>query len=88
MKNRDETAQPSKISIDRNNDRFVPWQFEIDSFVSPGLTKLETAAIAAMQWLCSACESNGEWSHDAKTVAETAVQYANALFDELEKSHE
>ncbi len=88
MENRDQTAQPSKVSVDRQNDRFIPWQFENDSFVSPGLTKREYAAIAAMQGLVSnmplmeALINSEECTGEA--VSRMAVGHADALFDELE----
>jgi hypothetical protein len=50
-----------------------------------GLTKREHFAGLAMQGLCHAIDSQGTWAHDAETVAETAVRYADALLDELDK---
>lgn len=51
-----------------------------------GLTKRETFAMAAMQGLCHATDSDGTWSHDPDTVADAAVNYADALLAELEKT--
>ena len=50
-----------------------------------GLTKREHFAGLAMQGLCHAIDSQGTWAHDAETVAETAVRYADALLASLDK---
>lgn len=50
-----------------------------------GLTKREMFAMAAMQGLCHATNSEGVWQHDSKTVAVVAVKYADALLAKLEK---
>jgi hypothetical protein len=50
-----------------------------------GLTKHEHFAGLAMQGLCHAIDSQGTWAHDAETVAETAVRYADALLASLDK---
>lgn len=55
---------------------------------SYGLTKREYFAGLAMQGLCSACDEEGVWSHDAKIVAGAAVKYADALLAELERTNE
>lgn len=54
-------------------------------YLQPGLTKLEYLSGLAMQGLASACTEDGTWSHDPKTVAVAAVDYAKALLAELEK---
>jgi hypothetical protein len=51
-----------------------------------GLTKREHFAGLAMQGLCHAIDSQGTWAHDAQTVAETAVSYADALLAALDKA--
>lgn len=51
-----------------------------------GLTKREHFAGLAMQGLCNATCQDGTWCHDAKTVAKTAVEYADALLAELERT--
>ena len=50
-----------------------------------GLTKREHFAGLAMQGLCHATNSAGEWAHDADTVAIVAAKYADALLTELNK---
>jgi hypothetical protein len=50
-----------------------------------GLTKREHLAGLAMQGLCHATNSAGEWAHDADTVAIVAAKYADALLTELNK---
>lgn len=50
-----------------------------------GLTKREHFAAVAMQALASAHSSDGTWSHDPKDAASAAVQYADALLEELAK---
>lgn len=56
--------------------------------MASGLTKRERFAMAVMQGLCSACNSEGEWSHDASTAADTAVEYADALLAFLAKEQQ
>lgn len=51
---------------------------------SEGLTKLEYAAIEAMQSLM-AFNIKNTYAYSEKDVAKNAVKQANALFDELEK---
>jgi hypothetical protein len=50
-----------------------------------GLTKREHFAGLAMQGLCHAIDSQGTWAHDAETVADAAVTYADALLAQLDK---
>jgi hypothetical protein len=53
-----------------------------------GLTKREHFAGLAMQGLCSGCDSDGCWTHDAGITAAAAIEYADALLAELSKSGE
>jgi len=54
--------------------------FEGETYIQEGLTKLECAAIAAMQGLLSCDDVQGP-----AECAKWSIKYANALFDELEK---
>jgi hypothetical protein len=56
--------------------------------VLAGITKREHFAGLAMQGLCSACDSDGCWTHDAGITATAAIEYADALIAELSKSGE
>ena len=53
--------------------------------VGVGLTKREHFAGLAMQGLCSGCDSDGCWTHDAGITAAAAIEYADALLTELDK---
>lgn len=55
---------------------------------SYGLTKREYFVAMAMQGLCSACDEEGAWSHHARLAAGAAVEYADALLAELERTNE
>jgi hypothetical protein len=50
-----------------------------------GLTKREHFAGLAMQGLCSVCDSDGCWTHNAGMTATAAIEYADALLAELDK---
>ena len=84
MKNRNRPAMPTKIDVDRNTCKFIPHQFDNDSFVAPGLTKLEHVAAMAMQGLIAARYGDMESDY----IAQEAVEMACALFDKLEKGNE
>jgi len=63
---------------------------ELGTSPATGLTKLEYAAIAAMQGLLSygdvtKYDNADEWKKD---IEESAVEFANGLFDELEREKE
>lgn len=51
-----------------------------------GLTKREYFAGLAMQGLSTATSEDGTWQHDPKDCAIAAVEYADALLAELEKT--
>lgn len=76
MKNADKPAMPIEFN------GFGQYQPEAHA----GLTKREMFAMHAMQGLCSSANSDGEWSHDAKLAASVAVEYADALLAELERT--
>ena len=51
-----------------------------------GMTIREQFAISMAQGLVTAQDECGLWQHDAKTIAQTAVEYADALLTELERT--
>jgi hypothetical protein len=83
MDNKDMPAMPqSGDNIEQWNDPRNP---KAGTYFATGLTKREHFAGLAMQGLCHAIDSQGTWAHDPKTVAESAVTYADALLAELDK---
>ena len=65
-----------------------PTKPELGTYYANGLTKREHFAGLAMQGLCSGCDSDGCWTHDAGITAAAAIEYADALLAELSKSGE
>lgn len=53
---------------------------------SPGLTKRETAAIAAMQGMLSSSHLNGGAGYTGHEISTMAVEAADSLLAALEKS--
>ncbi len=80
MKNRNMPAEPIY-----NEQGFPTNAASLDNIYlkAKGLTKLETAAIAAMQGLLSK-----KYTETHEACARFAVKQANALFDELEKDND
>lgn len=83
MDNANKPANPTKISIDRDNDKIKPYQFSNDGFVSLGLTKRERFAMAAMQGMLPEFKSDQSEIPHQSLIAEYAVHYADALLTEL-----
>lgn len=61
-----------------------PCSGSIEPGTCTGLTKREHFAGLAMQGLCNATEPDGTWAHEAKDVAVAAVEYADALLNQLQ----
>ena len=81
MKNADMPAMPCELKdFDSLGVQVVRESYE-------GLTKREMFAIHAMQGLLTAHEPDGTWAHDSCIAAITAVEYADALLAELEKTN-
>lgn len=86
MKNRDMPAKPCQYDTGQVK------QVEMNQYRSvlengPGLTKLETAAIAAMQGFLADPEITRD-GNSLELIIKSSVKAANALFDELEKGNE
>jgi len=86
--NGDMPASPTIGTMNRVTNKFDETQVSNNDFMLFGLTKRERFAMAAMTGLCNAHAPDGTWAHDAKDVAVTAVQYADALLAELAKDHQ
>lgn len=78
MNNRNMPANTESVTTDLSGQVYSSCDF-VDG---RGLTKLEYAAIAAMQGILAYPEGGSK----LETVSRDAVLIANALFDELEKS--
>ena len=80
MNNKDMPAMPCDDIVIRDKNG----NFQGAPISCTGITKLEHFAGLAMQGLVTAQNEEGEWAHDANTVASTAVSYAKALLKQLE----
>jgi hypothetical protein len=78
MKNADMPAMPAEYDHNKESTG------NIEQYT--GLMKREAFAMAALQGLSGAHNHDGEWSHDSKLVAGVAVEYADALLEELERT--
>jgi hypothetical protein len=84
MNNADMPAMPlddSEQWLDATNPK-------LGTYFATGLTKREHFAGLAMQGLCSGCDSRGCWIYDAGITATAAIEYADALLAELNKTGE
>ena len=77
----------SKVLFDKTNQDAE--KERLDSFINHEMEQRRfIAANSAMNGLCSACIAvDGTWSHDPKTAATAAVEYADALLAVLESSN-
>jgi len=71
MRNRDMPAKPLTGNVQINKE----------GFLAEGLTKLETATIAAMQGILASPKNIASY----QATVNDAINCANKLFDELEK---
>ena len=86
MKNADCPAMPLSGDAYQDFAGYVPDGKHSYNPECQGLTKREYFAGLAMQGLCNAADISGVWQHDSGIVAATAVEYADALLAELERT--
>jgi hypothetical protein len=84
MNNKNMPAMPLNPTQAADLDAYIGFPDRFGIPTGLGITKREHFAGLAMQGLCHAVDSQGTWAHDAKTVAETAIRYADALLAELD----